>query len=181
MTLNKTIKKAATGSLRYSHLAVLLLLTLPLSCTSQKRFNQGKSSPYQEDLSIYRPVYELVEDTVIASTPVHSTKSVTPTLNVNQKVDLVLDSIDRYNVTLRYIDGYTIQVYSGQNREDAMNAKKKVSTDLPNYSSNLQYTQPKFRLTIGKYYNKLEAQKDLLVLRKYFSNSILIPERIPIR
>ncbi|NJN42289.1 MAG: SPOR domain-containing protein [Flammeovirgaceae bacterium] len=165
----------------FSNLSLLLLLLIPLSCISQKRFNQNKSSSHYEDLSIYRPIFTLVEDTLLTSTPANPVIAPPPVLNVNQKVDLVLDSIDLYNVTLRFIDGYTIQVYSGQNREDAMNAKKKLSTDLPNYLSNLQYTQPKFRLTIGKYYNKLEAQKDLLVLRKFFANSILIPERIPIR
>jgi len=81
----------------------------------------------------------------------------------------------------RTVDGYTIQIYSGQNREEAMNTKKKISTDLPDVTANLQYQQPKFRVTVGRYFSKLEAYQDLTMLRKSFSSAILVPEKILIR
>lgn len=155
------------------------LIIVPASCVSQKK--PTSQSPHYEDLSVYRPKYPIDTTVVTSGIPPKPSTPPIPVLHVNEKVDFVLDSIDRYNLTLKFIDGYTIQVYSGQNREEAMDAKKKLSSDVPQFSSSLQYTQPKFRLTIGKYFNKLEAQKDLLVLRKYFPNSILVPERIPIR
>ena len=106
---------------------------------------------------------------------------VNPTKNVNAKVDFVLDSIDRLNALRKFIDGYTIQIYSGQNREDANTAKKKMADEADDLTANLQYIQPKFRVRVGNYFSKLEAQKDLMRLKPLFPNAILIPEKIPIR
>lgn len=142
-----------------------------------------KNKPYHEDLSKLRPKVELQEekrakkDTVIEKTP----ESVTPVKTVNTQVDVILDSLDLFNLMRKYIDGYTIQIYSGQKREEAMNAKKKMQEDVPELISNLQYQQPKFRVTVGKYFSKLEAQRDLLTLRRKFSAAILIPEKILIK
>ena len=142
-----------------------------------------KNKPYHEDLSKLRPKVELQEDTKIKTDTVIEKKqeSITPVKTVNTKVDAILDSLDLFNLMRKYIDGYTIQIYSGQKREEAMNAKKKMQEDVPQLIANLQYQQPKFRVTVGKYFSKLEAQKDLLTLRRKFSAAILIPEAIPIK
>ena len=101
--------------------------------------------------------------------------------NVNEDVDGVLDSINRFNVTRKLIDGYTIQIYSGQNREEAMNAKKKMVIDVPGLTAELEYNQPKFRVRVGNYFSRLEAQKDMLRLKRPFPNAILVPEKIIVR
>jgi hypothetical protein len=142
-----------------------------------------KNKPYHEDLSKLRPKFELPEDikvkkdTVIERNP----ELITPTKTVNTKVDAILDSLDLFNMMHKYIDGYTIQIYSGQKREEAMNSKKKMQEEVPELIANLQYQQPKFRVTVGKYFSKLEAQRDLLTLRRRFSAAILVPEKILIK
>ncbi len=153
---------------------------LLLGCVAQK--NSGDKSHY-ENLSELRPKVTVPVDTprkdISQSTKV--SPSIKPTHTVNEKVDAVLDSIDRYNLVRRFVDGYTIQIYSGQNREDAMNTKKKMTTDLPDLTATLQYQQPKFRVTVGKYYTKIEAHPDLARLRTSFNTAILVPEKIAIR
>jgi hypothetical protein len=62
-----------------------------------------------------------------------------------------------------------------------MNAKKKISDEIPDLTANLEYQQPKFRVTIGKYYTRLEAYQDLTRVRSGFPSAILIPEKIAIR
>ncbi len=150
-----------------------------MSCVAQKK----NEWPYYESLFDVRPRVTVPADsstnTSIVITP--EIKSISFTKTVNKKVDVVLDSIDSFNLMRRSVDGYTIQIYSGQNREDAMNIKKKISTDLPELAANLQYQQPKFRVTVGKYYSKLEAYQDLTKLRQSFSSAILVPEKIAIR
>ena len=101
-------------------------------------------------------------------------------MNVNNKVDNVLDSINSFNITRKFIDGYTIQIYSGQNKEEAMNTRKKMMEET-GLNAILEYNQPKFRVRIGNYYSRLEAQKDLTRLRRLFSNTILVPEKILVR
>lgn len=149
-----------------------------VGCVAQKRNDKA----YYEDLSAIRPRVTAPVDTVRDSPVVQKEFRTVPfTKTVNAKVDAVLDSIDRFNLMRRSVDGFTIQIYSGQNREEAMNTKKKMTTDIPDLTANLQYQQPKFRVTVGKYYSKLEAYQDLSRLRKSFSSAILVPEKIAIR
>jgi hypothetical protein len=167
----------ATGNSAFS----ILFLLFEFSCAAQL-----SNKPYYEDLSGNRPKFVNAEDStrkIPVKAPVQDPvlATVKPTKNVNAKVDVILDSIDRFNRTRKYLDGFTIQIYSGQNREDAMNAKQKMSNGAPDLTANLQYIQPKFRVTVGNYYTKLEAQKDLVRLKRIFSNAILVPERILIK
>jgi hypothetical protein len=160
---------------------ICLLVHFMVSCVAQKTSNQ----PYHESLSEIRPRVTVPPDSSSSSSTTTSVVVVDPhvsfTKTVNEMVDVVLDSIDRFNLTRRSVDGFTIQIYSGQNREEAMNTKKKMTTDLPNLTAILQYQQPKFRVTAGKYYSKLEAYQDLSTLRSVFPAAILVPEKIAIR
>ena len=156
--------------------SVLSILLLSISCAAQK--NGGKSY-YHEDLYSLRPKFPEPVDSIPVE--VHKKVEVTPTHNVNKKVDGVLDSINHFNATRKFIDGYTIQIYSGQNREEAMNTKKRMSNDAPDLGAEMEYTQPKFRVRVGSYYSRLDAQKDLLRLRRPFPNAILVPEKILVR
>lgn len=155
----------------------LLFVFLEFSCAAQK---SGKL--YTEDISIYRPKFLNGEDTIRKNPAVDTIRATQiHTGNVNAKVDAILDSIDRFNLTRKFVDGFTLQVYSGQKREDAMIAKLKIITDAPELTAYLQYIQPKFRVTIGNYFTKLEAQKDLMLLKRIFPNAILVPEKILIK
>lgn len=158
---------------------LIISCLLALHCTAQRG---NRSKPYYEDLSLLRPKVSVPLETVdTTKNNTHQTINITPVKTVNEKVDAVLDSISRFNLTRKFLDGYTIQIYSGQKKEDAMEAKKKMVTDVPDLISNLQYQQPKFRVTVGKYLTKLEAQKDLVRLKYHFPNAILIPEKILIK
>jgi hypothetical protein len=163
---------------RYSIFSILSVL-FNVSCAAQK----SGGIAYYEDLSVHRPKFSIVEDTASKhhdTTPVEAIVT-KPTRNVNAKVDGILDSIDRFNLTKRFVDGFTIQIYSGQKREDAMNTKQKIIEDTPELIANLQYIQPKFRVTVGHYLTKLDAHKDLTRLKRFFSTAILVPEKILIR
>jgi hypothetical protein len=144
---------------------------------------QNTSKPYIEDLSAYRPKFELKKDTSQKAISQNATDrpSVKPTKNVNSKLDAVLDSIDKQNLQKKFIDGFTIQLYSGQSKEEAMSVKQRVIEELANLTANLQYLQPKFRVSVGGYFSKLEAQKDLVRLKSFFPSAILVPEKIQVR
>ena len=100
---------------------------------------------------------------------------------INNALDNVLDSISRINLSVGYVDGYTIQVYSGLRQEEALKAKKQLTTSLPDVSAEVQYVQPNYRVRVGKYYDRFNAQKDYAAVKRYFPNAILIPERIAIQ
>ena len=100
---------------------------------------------------------------------------------INKSLDAVLDSIDRINLSEGVVDGFTIQVYSGVKREEALNVKKQLSTALPDLDADVQFVQPNFRVRTGKYIDRLEAHKDYMAIKRYFPNAIVIPDRIRFR
>lgn len=161
----------------------LTLLILQVSCVAQQSGSNSYSDTFSEDLTLVRPTYETenADSIVEANNIVEPTKVLPATKTVNAKVDLVMDSLDKLNQLRKFVDGFTIQIYSGPNREDALGAKAKMVKAITDLEADIQYSQPKFRVTVGKYFSKLEAQKDLMRLRDYFSNAILIPEKIQIK
>jgi hypothetical protein len=159
------------------HLSFVIVFLASFSSVAQKKDNK---SYYHEDLYFLRPKFPEVVDTVQQNQN-RRKADVAASHMVNNVVDGVLDSINRFNVTRKLIDGYTIQIYSGQNREEAMNAKKKMMTDVPGLTAELEYNQPKFRVKVGSYYSRLEAQKNMLHLKHSFPNAILVPEKIVVR
>jgi cell division protein FtsN len=161
-----------------SNISLFSFLLIAFGCVAQKSNSDKK---YQEDLSLVRPKFVMPVDSIKTTSVEDPKTSVAPTKNVNAKVDYVLDSIDRLNSLRKFVDGFTIQIYSGQNREEANTAKKKLADEDTGLTADLQYNQPKFRVRVGNYFSRLEAQKDLMLLKPIFPNAILIPEKIPIR
>ena len=169
-------KGLPTYLLRNREVWVTLLFLIALA----SEVSGQKSRPYyHEDLYSLRPKLAEPVDSLAQREKLGEKHFVAATATVNEKVDDVLDSINRFNITRKFIEGYTIQIYSGQNREEAMNAKKKMTETGLNGA--LEYTQPKFRVRYGSFYSRLEAQKDLIRLKKSFPNAILVPEKILVR
>lgn len=161
--------------------AALLSLVVLGSCSAPKKTTTTQGGKYSEDLSIWRPKAEDVAKNTTA--PVDSangrkvTAYVEPKLAVNKQLDTVLDSIDRINLGQKFVSGYTIQVYSGK-REEALNVKKQLTQYLPDHTADIQFTEPIFRVKVGKYYTLLEAQADYTEIKRHFQAAIIVPERI---
>jgi hypothetical protein len=155
---------------------IIALSGISLSSLAQR------NKPIQEDLASIRPHFTPPPDTGrhYAGNPVKDVPVVKPVMMVNEKVDFVLDSIDKHNRLRKVIPGYTIQVYSGLNSEEARNARKRLQDEL-GMRADMQYIQPKWRVRVGNYFTNLDAQKDLMRLKRAFPNAILVPESIPIR
>jgi len=162
---------------------LLFLAGAILNCCSAQLAGSTGNTAHSENLAAYRP--KLAGDSpskdVLVMAPAEKVYVATPVLNVNKKVDAVLDSIDRLNQSRKFVDGYTLQVYSGTNREEAMDTKRRMASEVPDLTADLQYDQPKFKVTVGTYFSRLEAQKDLTEIKQFFPNTILVPERVPIR
>lgn len=157
----------------------LVYIYVFVGCASPKMAATGNSTKYSEDLSVIRPKTEVSKDTVIAK-PVEDKKNtsyVEARHAVNTKLDAVLDSIDRIHLTRKFVEGFTIQVYSGK-REEALNIRKQIGSLMPEINAEVQFTEPIFRVKAGKYYNWIDAQGDFTMIKKYFPAAIIIPDRI---
>jgi hypothetical protein len=152
-------------------------------CASHISTTSTQTGKYSEDLSVVRPKAEVQHDESVVQQQTNERKQtayVEPTHAINKQLDEVLDSISSLNLSQKYVDGYTIQVYSGTKREDALNVKKQLVISFPEMESDIQFQQPNFRVKVGRYLQQLDAQRDYMALRKAFPNAILIPDKISI-
>lgn len=76
--------------------------------------------------------------------------------------------------------GYRIQIYFGNNRSDAEKIERKFKSLFPDNRDEvyLRYYQPYWRVRIGNYYRKIDAQHLLHELTKEFENVLLIKDEI---
>jgi len=171
--------------MRSHHILIYFIVVVWLAgCASPKSTTvSSQGQAYSEDLSIWRPKAETpANNTTTTNVPDNpkQTPYVEPKYAVNKKLDTVLDSIDRYNRSKQFVDGFTIQIYAGLKREDALNAKKNLTSSLPDLSSEVEYAQPNFRVKVGKYYTRIDAQRDYVAVKKYFPTAIVIPDKVSI-
>ena len=150
-------------------------------CASQKPMSSTtQNSRYSEDLSVWRPKAALT-DSSHNNTNAEPVKKefVTARHTVNQPLDNVLDSINSFNLNRKFVDGYTIQIFTGD-KEGALDAKRRLTLVLPDIESEIKFDPPTFRVKVGRYYRPLDAQKDFVAIKKHFSSAILIPDKIAI-
>lgn len=143
----------------------------------------SRSGDHYEDLSRYRPEYTVEsEEKIIETTAEEEEVSFTgePEYDITDEVNALLDSINVLKKAINYVDGYTVQVYTGINREQANEARATVYNTLPDSKPAILYDQPNFKVKVGKFYTRREAQKTFADLKRVFPAAIIIPERIPI-
>ena len=72
---------------------------------------------------------------------------------------------------------YTIQVGFGS-FEKAQKLKEDVAIDFPGWYSKIVFDSPTYRVHIGRFSNKLEAERQFIEVRKKYPESLLLsPEK----
>jgi hypothetical protein len=103
-----------------------------------------------------------------------------PKLTVNN--DAYLDTAIQKNIDknkiANIIDGYRIQLFSGSERNNANALKTKFLKLYPETPAYLIYQQPYFKLRVGDYRTKIEAQNIFYKLQDDFGQVIIIPDKI---
>ena len=94
-----------------------------------------------------------------------------------QKTDneLVTEFISKkkiFNSTFGY--GFRIQLYNGFEVE-AKKIRAKFRLEFPKIRTHLTYSPPEWKIQVGTYKTKLEADRALLEIKKEFSSAIVIP------
>ena len=118
-----------------------------------------------EDLSRYRPVFTAPKTTTAAPAP--TVRAVPPTNHVNAQIEQRLRDQAFTNQNVKYAQGYRILAYVGLEREQAMAVRRAVISRFPEETDYLTFKQPIFRLWIGDYLTRLEAEQAMLRIRPF--------------
>jgi hypothetical protein len=95
-------------------------------------------------------------------------------------LDTFVSRIYYANYPKQIIKGYRVQIYSGSNRVDANKVKSDYLESEYGVKIYFDYQQPYYKIRIGDYRTKLEAQKmyQLLLLDIRFKGVLIVPDDI---
>lgn len=76
------------------------------------------------------------------------------------------------------IPGYRIQTYAGSSRQQATSIRNEIAEKYPDYVAYVIYKQPTFRVRVGDFRTRFEAQKLLNEIKPVYSSSFIVPDDI---
>lgn len=76
--------------------------------------------------------------------------------------------------------GFRVQIYSGNEREQANRLKVDFVKKFPNVRTYLTYIQPQFRVKVGDFINRADAQKFANQISNQYSPVSVVPDIVEI-
>ncbi len=106
-------------------------------------------------------------------------KAQTPQVTISQdpKIEELLALKTELTKDNELADRYKIQLYSG-NLNQANTILKKYRNKIGTWTSSIEYETPNYKVWVGNYRNRLEADRALIAIKKeFYSAFIFKPER----
>lgn len=94
---------------------------------------------------------------------------------IARRLELNRAGITGNNVTL---SGFRVQIFSGLDRQVAYTEQAKFKARYPAINAYISYTQPNYRLRVGDFRTRLEAEKLMNELKKYYTSMFIFSEMI---
>lgn len=94
------------------------------------------------------------------------------------KFDEVVSKQKDLNIAYPTMRGYRIQIYFGGIRQKASEIKLDFNGKYPEISAYITYQQPNFKVRIGDYRNRFEAQKFLKEIDGMYPTSFIVPDDV---
>jgi len=79
------------------------------------------------------------------------------------------------------VSGFRVQIFSSLERQQAYSEQAKFKVRFPAYSSYISYVQPNYRVRVGDFRTRLEAEKFMIELKRYYSSMFIFSEMIILR
>lgn len=114
--------------------------------------------------------------------PVGDSSAKTATDTIQYRIDKELgrqvEKQKEVNKKSPTIEGFRVQVYSGNSRQNATQIRADVLDKFPEYAAYLSYRQPNFRVRVGDFKSRFEAQKLLNDLKPLYPTSFIVPDEV---
>jgi hypothetical protein len=75
-------------------------------------------------------------------------------------------------------NGFRVQIFFGSNRQAAYSAQEKFREEYPEFRTYITYTEPNFKVQVGDFRTRLEAEKLEKELTQIFTSLFIIPGKI---
>ncbi|HLT73668.1 MAG TPA: SPOR domain-containing protein [Ohtaekwangia sp.] len=95
------------------------------------------------------------------------------TVSQSPEFEQMLAEKRRVNPSITVNDKYKIQIYNG----DSENSKKMLSdfkNQFKNYDGTIVFSTPSYKVWIGNFKSRIEAERNLAEIRKKYPNAFLV-------
>jgi len=155
----------------------IIIIGFSVYSCAPKVGSKQTAADYSEDISQYRPTYDVNEEKMVKQDLKKEKSYSAPTYDKTTDIDALVADIAEYNSTVSSVDGFTI-IIPGSDRQDATRMRQQVYSIWPELKPQLKYESPNFKVVVGQFYSKIEAQRVFTKLKQEFPKALLVPERI---
>lgn len=103
-------------------------------------------------------------------------KEINPT--TTRAVSLVPKVLDKTKATRVKRKGFRVQIYSGSNRTEAQAIQARFKSLHPEMDAYMAYHEPNFRVKVGDFTSRAEANNYMRILRSQYNNVFVLQEDI---
>lgn len=159
---------------------LISIIIASTACVSTNKGNKlNANNEYTEDLTAYLP--KGLIDTVTTPEVEIEHRTIDSTYIITARLDSALLIVNKYNKDqTKYIEGLTIQLYSGSDRGEAKAVQMRAFRHFPDSKPRLIFDQPNYKVRMEEFYSQLEAYPVFKSVQAKFSKAILVPTRINI-
>ncbi len=94
------------------------------------------------------------------------------TVTINQ--DKEIEALLKIKKTIETSsDRYKIQIYSGLSRSSAETARSEFLENYSDWPTSIEFETPNFKIWVGNFRNRLEADRALIRIKKTFMNAFI--------
>jgi hypothetical protein len=122
----------------------------------------------------------LFSSQITLSQEVIDTNSINPTSTIKVIKDDRIDKLNKDYTSTYKLEGYRVQIYSGNKRQPANQSRSTFLRVHPKTKAHLDYVQPHYKVRVGDFRTKLEALKYKKGITNEFPNCFIVKDQIDI-
>lgn len=97
---------------------------------------------------------------------------------IARPISLGARPVDRSKATRVSKKGFRVQIYAGNNRNDAYAVQNRFKNQYSDIDSYISYDEPNYRVKVGDFTSRAEASNFMQVLRSQYNNVFVFQEDI---
>lgn len=98
-------------------------------------------------------------------------------IKTSAKIDAVVAQKKQFNKNLKSIKGYKIQLFYGSEKE-SYKIKGEFKALFPEISTKIIFSSPQWKVQVGSFKTRLEADKALIPIKKEYPGAIILATQI---
>ncbi|NNC71069.1 MAG: SPOR domain-containing protein [Flavobacteriaceae bacterium] len=101
------------------------------------------------------------------------------TIESSQSIKQLVAQKKAYNKNKKYVKGFKVQLFYGS-EEGALKVRDDFMSVFPDISSELKFHSPYWKVWVGSYKTRLEADRGLRDIKEGFQSAIVVPAKVKI-